>query len=333
MLPPMVCALSAAQQMTDAAPPPLAHWQLNSAGSGQTASIFGGWQSPVAPGSAQRGAAPSQLRQLNAAVQEGPQGSAAVPVPASAMAAAAAAASKLLSAAEAALQTAGGPAQDAAADVIDLTVDSDDDEPAVAPACPPAFPVAAVAIQPPVRTANAGLHTEVLCKGSPEPGGAVQPPPGPQAPPCAQPTTLLRCRTATTVAVLRPGASEVLAAQEGHDLFVPAALADASDPDAPSWLPLVLLFDQSSAIPAVPAGLCMGLVPQPDGAAVRQYYIPTSGVSELLRLSSKRDSLGRLRVRFTARCTPDTSSWLRFHIQIALMCDRPGIVHLCLIRL
>ena len=257
------------------------------------------------PGAAAQDPVPGQLGQLRPAVQGQAQGTAAaahaVPAPA---------ASSLPAAADVAEPIAGGPAEAAAAEVIDLTLDDDDgdDNRADAAAGAPAVPVAAVMIRPPVHAPDAGLHADSQKDALPQPDDAVQRPSLPLGSPGPQPEPAQRCYYSSTATSHGPlavqrGSTAVLTAQEGHELFVPSSLADASDSDAPSWLPLTLLLEQSGAVKVIPAILRAGIFQQPQGPLLRQYCIPAKGVSELLGLSSKRASLGRLHIRFTARCT------------------------------
>ncbi len=297
VLPPTACALNAAQQQMGALPLPVQP-QLTAPGASQGAGSFGDWHQSMPPQAPERGPGPEQLGQSSAVVQEQALDSAA-----------AATAVPSLPSAE---PTADGAADAAAAEVIDLTLDNDDgddDEPADCAAGPAAVPGAAAATMARlVRALDAELRADVPPKALPQAGDAVQPPSGLQGSPGRNTAAAQHWNHSSTAASHDPpapqrGSTAVLTAREGQELFVPSSLADASVADAPSWLPLTLLLEHVRAVKEVPAILRAGIVQQPQGPLLRQYCIPAKGVSELLGLSSKRDSLGRLHIRFTARCT------------------------------
>ena len=304
VLPPTACALNAAQQQMGALPLPVQP-QLTAPGASQGAGSYGDCYLPMPPQAPERRPGAEQLGQSSAVVQEQAQVSAAA-------AAAATAAPSLPSA----KPTADGAADAAAAEVIDLTLDDDDDdddddgdddEPADSAAGPAAVPAAAATMARQVRALDAELRADVPPEALPQAGDAVQPPSGLQASPAPeQPGAAQRCyyssiATSHGPLAVQRGSTAVLTAREGHDLFVPSSLADASGIDAPAWLPLTLLLERAGAVNVIPAILRGDVAHQPQGP-VRQYCIPAKGVSELLQLSGKRDSLGRLHIRFTARC-------------------------------
>ena len=207
----------------------------------------------------------------------------------------------------------------ATADVIDLISDSDDDDgPAATAAHASSGREAANAAAPSVSAPNAGLHAEEP-HGSVVPADAQQatpplleeeagPQPVPQSPPPEGWRKVVLGRPVIgrdgSALPVRGGAKAVLMAQEGRDLAVPTTLTEAAEADAPSWLPLTMLFRRPGAAMAVPAFLRLWRRPQPLGsrAGVSCYCIVAQDVHELLKLSNERDSFG-LHLRFTARCT------------------------------
>jgi len=140
-------------------------------------------------------------------------------------------------------------------------------------------------------------HAEVADpqrEASPQPSEAAQPPPGPPAVPSP--------RVTGWDGPLPPwrGPTAVLMAHKDRDLLVPRSLADASSFDTPHGRPLTLLFPLPGSDTAIAAVQHVTLHHAPRTV---EYYIPARDVDRLLRLSGNRDSLGRLHIRVTARCS------------------------------
>jgi len=174
--------------------------------------------------------------------------------------------------------------------------------------------------EPPVSisTADAG-RAGPQQEASPQRSEPAQPPPGPGA--------TSSFRTIGWDGPLPPwrGPMEVLIAQEGRDLVVPSHLTDEFDFDAQSCRHVTLLFFKTRASLEVHVALRLTLLQ----FGRRQYRIPAWDVHELLRLSSNRDSSGRLHIRVTARC----ASYITPHIpmiptsQHRFVCSLPVVMH------
>ena len=117
-------------------------------------------------------------------------------------------------------------------------------------------------------------------------------------------------------------------AQEGRGLLVPLSLIDASDFDMPPCRPLKLLFLLPGSATSIAAVQHVMLRHPPQAVGPRWYFISANHVSKLLRLSSNRDSSGRLHMRVTARCDSYTMLSYPHHVlldstgrQLSLPCS------------
>ena len=153
--------------------------------------------------------------------------------------------------------------------------------------------------EPPFSISPA-THPDLQRQASTPARAATQPLPSPS----------LTSRAIRWVGLLPPwrGPMEVLTAQEGHDLVVPRRLTGDFDPDVTPCRLVTLLIPTTRASPERYCALRLMLRGEPEtpGLDLRRFGIPADDVHELLRLSSKRDGLGRLHIRITARCTPYT---------------------------